>query len=103
MASLGHIHKVATVRQAGRGIAADPHDDRWRGRTANLLTKWKAWHTPNIIRIGVVLPSHINSHDGWRAVADICCRNHAKQAAEKLLRYTRISMVRTCGTTKSIP
>src|SRR3979409_2699341 len=38
-ASLGHIHKVAAVRQAGRRIAADPHDDRWRGRTANLLTK----------------------------------------------------------------
>jgi hypothetical protein len=28
------------------------------GGPVNLLTKLKAWHTHNIIRIGVVLPSY---------------------------------------------
>ena len=34
-------------------------------------------------------------------MVDICRRYHAKQAAEKLLRYTRTSMVRTWGTTRN--
>ena len=48
------------------------------GGAANLLTKWKAWHTPNIIRMGVVLPFHTGRHAGWTAVASICCRNYAQ-------------------------
>ena len=64
MASLAHIHKVATVRQARRRIDTGLHDDRHNAGLANLLTKWKAWHTHNIIRIGIVLPSHTGRHVG---------------------------------------
>src|SRR5678815_2405924 len=57
-ASLGHIHKVTAVRQAGRRIATASHDEVQGRGPANLLTKGQAWHTHNIVRIGVLLPAH---------------------------------------------
>jgi hypothetical protein len=57
-ASLRHIHKVVAVRQARREISGVPHEDLRGQRTANLLTKWKAWHTPNTKCRDIVLFSH---------------------------------------------
>lgn len=58
MVSLGHIHKVTAVRQAGRRITAGPHADLEAGGPVNLLTKGEAWHTQNSVRIDVVPPGH---------------------------------------------
>ena len=58
MASLGHLHKAATVRQADRELSqTSPMIGAGRG-PVNLLTKGQAWHTSKSIRMGVVVPAH---------------------------------------------
>jgi hypothetical protein len=62
MASLGHLHKAATVRQADREFVADvPIIGEDRG-PVNLLTKGQAWHTSKSIRMGVIVPARADRH-----------------------------------------
>ena len=102
MVSLGHIHKVTAVRQAGRRITAGPHADLRGRRSRKSVDKMKglAYTEQCTYRSGTA-PSHLTGLSVGERLVDTRA-DRALSRLRKTIEAYEISMVRVCSTTRKI-